>query len=92
MSRNLDMTELEWSAGQPDASPPSSSGNPDASRSGGWGSTEVVLVEGAVVALLVIAYLVYVNGGSDAGEVADGAQDGQYSGNARGAYSTESEP
>jgi predicted metalloprotease len=80
MSRDLDLTELKWSGGQSNAG------------TGGGGSTEVVLVEGAVVALLVIAFLVYATNASDIKEVADKRQqDRPDSNNAHVAYSAENE-
>jgi hypothetical protein len=78
MSADLDLTELEWSGAQSNAG------------RGGGGSTEVVLVEGAVVALLVIAFLVYATNASDDKEVA--GQDRPDSNNAYDPYSAENEP
>lgn len=79
MSRDLDLTELEWSSSQSNAG------------RGGGGSTEVVLVEGAVVTLLVIAFLVYATNASGIKEVADRRQDRPDSNNAHVAYSAENE-
>ena len=36
----------------------------DAAGDGGWGTTETVLAGGAVLAILVVAYLVYADGAS----------------------------
>ena len=64
----------------------------DAGDGSGWGDGEVVLAGAAVVAILVVAYLVYASGDSSDGEATDEAEDGQDSDGAHDAHSAESEP
>lgn len=64
----------------------------DAAAGGSLGDGEIVLSGAAIIALLVVAYLVYAGDASAGAEAADEEEDGQNSDAAHDAHSAESEP